>query len=55
MSDARDALEALHIAFQSADPDKTINDTMLNYSLKAYLLLRYNAIVEALRVGGGVK
>ena len=55
MLDARDALEALYIAFQSANSNKTINNTILNYSLIAYLLLRYDAIVEALRVGGGVK
>ena len=55
MSDARDALEALHIAFQSADPDETISDTKLKRQLIACLPPRYDAIVKALRVGGGVK
>ena len=55
MLDARDALEALRIAFYSANPNKTISDTILKRQLIAYLLLYYDAIVEALRVGGGVK
>ena len=55
MSDARDALEALRIAFQSANPDETISDTTLKRRLIACLPLRYDPIVEALRVGGGVK
>ena len=55
MSDARDALEALRIAFQSADLDETISDTTLKRRLIACLLPRYDATVEALRAGGGVK
>ena len=31
MSDARDALKALYIAFQSTNPDETISDTMLKH------------------------
>ena len=55
MLDARDTLEALYIAFQSANSDNTISNTRLKRSLIAYLRLHYDAIVEALRVGGGVK
>ena len=55
MLDARDALEALRIAFYSADPDETISDTILKRRLIACLPPRYDAIVEALRARGGVK